>query len=69
LNQEKTDLTDLTNSVKIFKKQSIESTIQPIEFSLTMRSANFSIFKSFPKPPSVKQPIETTNQKGVFHLL
>jgi len=69
LNQGKTDLTNLTNSIKIFKKQSIESTIQPIELALIVRLGNFTFFKSFPKPPSLKQMIETTNQQVVFHLL
>jgi len=31
-----------------------------------MRSVNFNFFKSFSKPPSVKQPIETINQQVVF---
>jgi len=63
------DLLDLTNFVKIFKKQLIEGSIQPIELALTMRSTNLSFYKSFPKPPSVKQPIETINQQVVFYYL
>jgi len=51
----------------LFKKQLIESSIQPIELALTMSSAKFSFLKSFPKPSSVKQPIETTNQQVIFH--
>jgi len=39
-------LPDFTNSIKIFKKQSIESSIQSIELALTVRLANFSFFKS-----------------------
>jgi len=67
LNHEKTDLIDLTNYVKIFKKQSIENSIEPIELTLPVRSANFKFFKSFPKPPNVKQLIETINHRVVFH--
>jgi len=66
LNQGKTDLTDLTNFVKIFKKQLIESTIPPIELDLTVRSTNLNFFKSFPKPTGVKQSTETTNQQVFF---
>jgi len=51
------------------ENQSIESANQLIEMALIVRSANFSFFKSFPKLLSVKQPIETTNQQVVFHLL
>ena len=63
----KKDLPDLTNFVKILKKQSIENSIQPIELALTVRSANFSFFKSFSKPLRVKQPIDMINQQVVFH--
>jgi len=63
----KTDLTDLTNSVKIFEKQSIESANQPIELTLMAKSVNFSFFKSFSKQLSVKQPIEMLKQQVVFH--
>jgi len=66
LNQGKKDLTDLTNFVKIFKKQLIESTIQPIELNLTVSSTNFNFFKSFPKPVGVKQSTETKNQQVIF---
>ena len=51
------------------QNQLIKSANQSIEMVLTVRLANFSLFKSFPKLPSVKQPIETTNQQVVFHLL
>jgi len=51
------------------KNQSIESANQSIEMALVVKSANFIYFKSFPKLPSVKQPIETKNQQVVFLLL
>jgi len=69
LKSAKTVLTDLTNSVKFSKNQPIKSANQSIELALTVRSAKFSFFKSFPKLPSVKQTIETTNQQVVFHFL
>jgi len=65
----KTDLTDLTNSVKIFEKQSIESENQPIELTLIAKSVNFNFFKSFSQQLSVKQPIETLKQQVVFHYI
>jgi len=55
--------------VMFSKNQSIESANQSIEMALTMSSANFNFFKSFPKLPSVKQSIEMTNQQVIFHLL
>jgi len=51
------------------KNQLIESANQSIDMALTVRSVNFSFFKSFPKLPNVKQLIEMTNQLVVFHLL
>jgi len=50
------------------KNQSIESVNQSMKMALTVRSTNFKFFKCFPKLPSVKQPIETTNQQVVFSL-
>ena len=40
---------------------------QLIELALIVRSANFNLFKSFSKPPCLKQPIVTINQQVVFH--
>jgi len=48
------------------KNQSIENANQSIEMALTLKSTNFSYFKSFPKVLSVKQPIETKINRFFF---
>jgi len=51
------------------KKQSVETTKQPIVLAWQLSQPNQTSFEPFKKLLRVKQPIDSTKQQVVFHLV
>jgi len=51
------------------KKQSVETTKQPIDFGFTVKSTKSNSFQPFSKHLRTKQPVDSTKQQVIFHLV